>query len=340
MASHQWMVFVAASFGLLACGLSVEGIPAGSSSTAGSGAAGNGGGVASSSVGASTSATSASTSSSVGVGGGGAGGAPGCAAGFQCVAAASAGEYVRVASGDGLSCPPGWTAPVTYGDGNDPGCTGCSCDPPTGGTCTAGVVSGSLQADCTPMLGTLGFAAGVCHDFNANVQALLLYESTASAASCTAGPSAPVPLALSTLCTPEAPVTSCGNGVVCVPDGDAAFDQVCNLLPASAACDAAWSDATNVATFLDDDRSCACSCGAPVGQGCTGATLTYWSNDSCTNAPLGTLPGDGICHPTAAATSGSMMKDAGSWVGGTCTGSQSGSGGVTFGPPQKLCCLP
>src|SRR6185295_8363131 len=166
---------------LAACALSVEGLPTGSNA---GGTASNGG--------ATSSAASGDTSAG-GAGGNaaGTGGGAGCPAGFQCVAAASAGEYVRMASGKDLACPAGWTDPLNYADGVDPGCSACACDPPTGGSCMPGSVNGSAQADCSPFLGLLTFAAGSCQNFMATANGFVLYQSTPSAAACGPGASAP-----------------------------------------------------------------------------------------------------------------------------------------------------
>lgn len=334
----------ALAFGSLACGLPVEGLAPGGGASAVSGAASTstgpgGAGGAGATVAASSSSDTTTSTTAAGPTTGAGGASPACAPGFQCVPEAPAGQYVRVAAGAVQACPGGWTAPVVYGDGTDPGCTACACDPPAGGSCSPGGVNGSTQSDCLPLLNRLNFPAGICHNFTANVSALVLEASTPSAIACTPGASNPEPVPLETLCTPAAAPQTCGAGLVCVPDGDAAFVELCNLLPAGSACAPGWGSPQPVAALVDDDRMCACSCGMPVGQTCTGETLYYWSNNGCTDDPLGDQPGDDVCHQTVAPTNGSMMIDAGQWVGGTCAASQSGTGQVTFAPSETLCCL-
>ena len=63
-----------------------------------------------------------------------------------------------------------------------------------------------------------------------------------------------------------------------------------------------------------------------------------YENDNCTDM-VDSVPPDGQCTNTVN-SDGSFMLDAGTWMADTCASTVVQEGEVSFGPSEKLCCLP
>jgi len=282
-----------------------------------------------------TSSSGASTASSTASSGGGSAGCPG---GFTCVPAIAAGQYAVAAPSD-APCPAGWGNATSAGDGNDPGCSACSCGAPQGGNCDPGDVHRHANPNCTGQQANSGnLADGDCVDVMTGASGFSVDPPTASGGSCEPSASNPLPIAHSTLCTASAG-DACGAGMVCVPTSAAPFGDACNLLPGSANCPADLPTKTTLFTSETDTRDCACACGDAQSQACAGGGIQLFADNVCGGAALIAIDADGTCANTAALDlSSSFEVAAGTWSAASCAAQDDHTGDVAFDDEVTLCC--
>lgn len=266
------------------------------------------------------------------VGGGGSAGDPGCDLGFSCVPEITAGSFVRMRD-ESEDCDGEWQKPTAFAEPVKVGCMGCSCDPAPVGTCSVALRAYEVF-DCSDLANVANVAG--CINLSQTYSAFRLLPSMPSAETCAAvGGGADPLLNPATVCSlAAAPTQSCGDGMICVPEGSGAL---CNMLPEGDSCAAGYGTPADLAPITDDTRDCSCNCGLSTGQTCSQATAETHDSENCSGAVGGTIVDDGACTDVNN-TSGTIFITAGTWSGGSCAPIPP-TGEVTFGTTQTICCL-
>lgn len=297
-----------------ACALSAEGLSPGGAQ------AGAGGAAASAASGAGPAATSTSGAS------GGSG--PGrCGAGERCAPSIASGSLVTPAAGE---CG---AAKAFARGAAQPGCS-CSCGPPAG-SCDPAMITLWDDGTCTGgNATTLGGTNAGCTDEGSESWQSVKATAQPSGGECKPA-TAPVPLDVVSLC--DVVGGEACDGGVCVGSVGGAL---CNLVPAGDACAPGYGLVeTLLAEVIADDRSCGCACAAAPGV-CAGAGVTVFDDGGC-GGDQALHPADGLCHGANVPSVDAVIRHAGTWsASGLCGAVDSTTGGVTFGSPMKLCCVP
>ncbi len=126
--------------------------------------------------------------------------------------------------------------------------------------------------------------------------------------------------------------------MVCVPEKTSG--KLCNLVPSGTACGAGYGAIRTVQEVTNDDRTCACSCGAASGQSCSGAGVSLYNGDNCGGTAIATVLAGAPCFNASQLSESSYKMNAGTWVGGTCPAQSQHTGSVQLGSAMDLCCLP
>ncbi len=280
-------------------------------------------------------------------------------------------------TGSEPSCKGDYIAPATSGNSNlKPGtatCQTCSCNAPTGGSCSDVDIEYFDTSDCsgagcwgcppsTPFTLTSGGACTIYGEIHGpsgeSPKAAMFTPPTASGSSCnpksTGSANIPTPTWGNAVvaCGGE-PTGGKGCGDVtteCVPKPSSPFNSICIYKTGDNTCPAgAYTKKHLYYTSFNDGRSCsACSCGSPTGQSCTGTVTT--STDACSsNKTVMNTPNQCYAIPADNTTSTydggledtrGVVYTGGTPSGGSCsasggqvTGSATETGAITF------CCL-
>lgn len=222
---------------------------------------------------------------------------------------------------------------------------GCSCGPPTG-TCSPPVAKlfkdNACSNPCAPEI-TIGAACAAFDMGCGGGVHVLLGASTPTGGACTPQPVVTIPPAPWTesvlVCGTSAPLTpgTCSAGDVCAPVPSSAFDAdtYCAVRLGSWACPATtYTVSHTYYAAADDTRMCSpCTCDAPVGESCTGATAATSMGMTC-GMPTVAVPLPSGCIATTNALFAGAVP-----TGGTCA-ARGGEPGGSFTPkaPWTVCC--
>lgn len=287
--------------------------------------AGGGGG------GSGVSSSSASSSSS---------GFPGeCPDGFECAPLSEFGGFLRMAI-NGL-CPTGWEVMGEGYDGNDPGCSPCSCGAPSMGTCNPrDVIQWGDNICDSADLDVFSPANGACVDLLTHASGYEIETAEIQGGNCAPSSSQPLPLNKTLYCAYDASkATPCGQGGACVPSAPELKGSACSPTLEGGSCDPGLVDEGLVYFISNDTRSCSCSCAK--GGSCPDVSVTLYGTNDCSGVALKTLDSSTKCTDTVAVPMESSFKlTLGSWVSGPCMASTNPSGQVLSEGAFRMCCLP
>ena len=139
----------------------------------------------------------------------------------------------------------------------------------------------------------------------------------------------------------------CQGTQVCVNRGTSVPQIACLRARTDLACPAGWNATVSLypKSGIVDQRSCTpCTCGAPAGAGCSGATVTVNSKPDCTGSTSSDVTGcsaaNAVQVTVQSAAWGAIAKNA-TLNPGTCPpqGGQP-SGAFDAGAPESFCCAP
>jgi hypothetical protein len=285
--------------------------------------------------------------------------------GFVCVDAPPAGwDGVAITRRDpsdntiAPACGDGGAA-TTYFEGlaADPAtCSPCTCDKPDGGSCSASFACYMDNTCGGPPKGPTPVLVGPTCTAELAVPGANGCKVTATVADGGACPAAggamatPVPWAhRDDLCrTGIVGGKGCGATQVCVNRGANLPQIACLRARGDVGCPPGWSATVSLypKAGVVDQRGCTpCTCGAPTGGSCTGASVTVNSDIDCTGSTNVTVTGcskDNTLIGMIQAASGWGAKSSGATLTpGTCAprGGQA-TGTFDAGAPEGFCCAP
>jgi hypothetical protein len=259
---------------------------------------------------------------------------PGC--GGVCAPQVPAGWSGPVELAVGSAAPPtcgsayqgsSW---VSYDGLSAPDATcGCTCDAPTGFTCSVEVTSVVTPGCTVPTGPPMAYASGQCDVGGYNN----VSTPTVAGGACQPNGSAAVPPTSwsgeARACAPTQAPGLCSQGV-CMPALDPTF-LLCIEQAGDQACPSGYPNKRTEYASVSDTRGCsACTCGAPSGISC-GGRWTWYSDRNCQTAlASSSLPanctGSNQSAEYQAAPSGGSCGASGS----SPTGSAQGAGAQTF----------
>jgi hypothetical protein len=294
-------------------------------------------------------------------------------------AEADAGTPCPTASGfvcTSQAVPPGWTL-VEYQDSSSLGTCGgayatstsvyegpfppakCTCDCTLGasGSCTTGNFSVKLDGlggPCTSTVGGGPYAANSCNAIGLAGFSISGTSSESgspvpySAGQCSANGSTTLPPVggpNGLECSGPSPSgATCPGGGACVPEAAGGF-SLCIQKAGTPACPPGFPNVHTVGTSLGtDSRGCStCTCGPPTAQ-CNDAMVTFWTDDTCADAGVGTVALNGSCNDivmsngTSNATARSFQYSATLTNEACGDGTSNPTGGVALDGTSTICC--
>lgn len=278
---------------------------------------------------------------------------PACTAlGYACVPPVPSGwTYDAVDMTDAASsCPAGYgSQPLVVSASGGPAVCGCSCNVGKQPDCVTGTILASVGVSSCTAGGMIGFVQtdGQCQAQTptSNVPTNLGALPLDAGGTCSASPTKTVPSRSETdwLACSGPLGAGCDGGQVCAIAGRAF--TACVVGPGDAGCPPGYSTRSTPGTGVSDTRDCsACACAAvPSGTTCDNATLSFWSNSSCSGPAFETVPVDGGCEGTGGAAYGSFQYSADAVGTATCgvpTQSPTPTGGVSVTGQVSACCVP
>lgn len=225
-------------------------------------------------------------------------------------------------------------------------CSECKCGSSQGVCGLPGTMTAS-DAAC-PATGSTSFDApsvwdGTCTAQNAVSSAdsltispprLGLYSKCAASATKVLGVQGGGTIALACKSPDSVPDGKCPDGRVCAFPKVEGFRQCIVNFDGDAACPTDWPEKH---LYYDEATLCSCTCGDPMGEGCS-TTITVYQDGKC-KVPLGSttvsvdLPP--ACIDVAPGSAlGSKSATPATYSAGTCAPT------LTKSPPWTLCCLP
>ena len=260
--------------------------------------------------------------------------------------------------------PPGWTGPATLavdrpcdrswpaagpagGIGFSVGASSCACacSAPVGQACSTGGVILYSSAGCVAAQAVYAglLPAGICTNIpDVGVMSVLGGYLGVAGGSCAPVPTIDLPAPTfahqGAVCQPAHAGAACRGGS-CTPSPPP-VSGACVFAMGQLDCPARYPHQTLLYGGTEDTRGCtACSCGAPAGSFCQGATYLY--ADSACAAQYGPISNDGSCVSfTGIAPMGSLLVVATSApLGGACAASGSSpTGAAVPTAPVTVCC--
>lgn len=293
---------------------------------------------------------------------------PHCGGAFGCVPSVPTGWSgpFELYSGSAASpaCSTNFEGPAYNGNGQlaaPPAVCKCSCDGPTGVSCSAPAISfygePELSDGCTPedLCTEVSLQSGVCTEVDAIDMCPFGSETsgmTVGAPAPSGGTCAGLPVktiapytwgvsaraCVSSLAPDRA---DCAAGSICAPQTASPYGSgLCISEPGAVACPA--TGYTTAMTFYGnatDARGCTtCSCGAVTGAACSGTVNAYNStNGTCTGLPdsyIAPFSCDTVQQPAD-------IRFTVTASGGSCTASPvTATGAAVPATPTTFCCLP
>jgi len=311
-----------------------------------------------------------------------------CQTGFTCAPVTPTGWTGPVAFYEGTDAPPDCLNSGGYPtlkqnaksglDGGTATCPTCSCDPPTGATCSGDIYVYN-QTNCTgnqwaPTGGgptaTISTAdtcknfPNLCYDNTSKPQGARLQNVVFSGGTCQAKSTGQktIPTATwtnSVRACGDAPGSGAGCGTgVCLPRPSAPFgSSLCIFKLGDTACPAPFSTKKLSNLNFTDNRDCeVCGCGNAAGGSCSNPVATLYTDSNGCTATAQTITGEGTCialtadpdpnpsNPNCPTTGDPAETRAGKFsatpTGGTCpTTGGTVTGAATATEPVTFCCL-
>jgi hypothetical protein len=287
---------------------------------------------------------------------------PACGPEFECVDAPPdgwSGPGVLFRSGTDLdasalpACPAPFTVDAldgTTGPTGEPATCACACDAPAGASCSTNI-SFYYDTACANLCASSALSPGTCSTACSGAQTLKLAASVSQSGACAPQSTAQVSpvtwASIARVCSSAAPPDApggCGAGRACLARPPVPFTgRVCIWQSGQTACpDPA---ATRYLSFSGaaDTRGCSvCTCGAPQGVTCNGASTTTFSDVACTTSPeTVTSATNAPCVTAPAGIHGVESASNPTAAQGSCAPSEAiATGSLTPVGATTICCSP